>query len=176
MTQPPFVLGPMTGAVVRQHAICVCDISSHGALFECSAQLQPGTVGLLQVHIEGRARIEVFRVSRTLTVPGSGAWRVGVEFLPIMPAGHRSLRAAIAGFETGADDPRTRGLKSGAPLTSGGAASPASRGDVDADADFASFTHDLAITPRDAVIGSPVAHSDDQPLTPRRSAPTQEDR
>jgi hypothetical protein len=167
----------MTGAIVRQHAICVHDISSDGALFECRAQLPPGAVGLLQVVVEGRARVEVFRVSRTLTVPGSGGWRIGVEFLPIMPAGDRSLRAAVAGFDTAAGSPpHVDGLKSGAPMTSDDAAARRQRRHVETNRDFTRFPHDLTTEPPDAVTGSPVAHADDQPVTPRRNAPIEEDR
>jgi hypothetical protein len=167
----------MTGAVVRQHVICVRDISGHGALFDCGAHLQPGTVGLLQVCVEGRVRVEVFRVSRTLTVAGSGAWRVGVEFLPIMPAGDRSLRAAVAGFDTVAGGPpHVDGLKSGAPMTSDGDTARPNLRQPGADRDFIPFPRDLATTPSDAVTGSSVAHSDDQPVTSRRNAPLEEDR
>jgi hypothetical protein len=167
----------MNGAVVRQHAICVRDISGHGALFDCGAQLPPGSVGLLQVSLEGRARVEVFRVCRILTVPGSGAWRVGVEFLPVMPAGDGSLRAAVAGFDTTAGGtPHAEGLKSGAPMTSEDAAARCDLRHAGHNGDFTPFSGDLTPRPLDAVTGSPVAHSDDEPVTPRRSAPIEEDR
>lgn len=176
MTSLPLSLGPMTGAVVRQHAICVQEISSHGALFECGIQLPPGSVGLLQVCVEGLARIEVFRVSRTLTVAGSGAWRVGVEFLPIMPPGDRSLRATVAGFETAGRLLQPDGLKSGAPMTTDGAAAARDSGAGPLDVTFIPFPRDPALTHGDVITGNPVAHVEEQPLTLRRKAPIEEDR
>jgi hypothetical protein len=172
----PLVLGPLSGAIVRQHHIYVRDISRHGALFESTASIRPGAVGMLQVLLEGRAHIEVFRVNRALTVPGSGTWRIGVEFLPIVPPGDTSLRVAVAGFEAGVGTPPSDGLKSGAPMTSGGVASAHTSDGRGERVDFAPFPGDLAAAHGEVITGNPVAHPGDQPITPRRKTPIEEDR
>jgi hypothetical protein len=69
------------------------NISGSGCLVETSAQVEPGTIGVLSVHIDGEQYADDIRVARVQRVHGaSAAWHVGAEFLWTTYPGSRSLR------------------------------------------------------------------------------------
>lgn len=73
------------------------DLSTGGCLLETRAFLPVGTVGALDVEIEGKRFVEWFRIRRTQATHGrSGAYLFGAEFLfPIAVAGESSVRGAV---------------------------------------------------------------------------------
>lgn len=75
----------------------VRDLSTGGCLLETRAFLPVGTVGVLDMEIEGKRCVEWFRIRRTQATHGrSGAYLFGAEFLlPIAVAGDSSLRGAV---------------------------------------------------------------------------------
>jgi hypothetical protein len=76
---------------MRRHRVDVGEVSRKGCRFESREPFDIGDVGIMSVIIDGRVHIEVFRVSRTATMPGSECmFEAGVEFLP-MPAHVPSL-------------------------------------------------------------------------------------
>lgn len=75
----------------------VRDLSTGGCLLETRAYLPIGTVGVLDMEIEGKRCVEWFRIRRTQATHGrSGAYLFGAEFLlPVAVAGDSSLRGAV---------------------------------------------------------------------------------
>lgn len=75
----------------------VRDLSTGGCLLETRAYLPIGTVGVLDMEIEGKRCVEWFRIRRTQATQGrSGAYLFGAEFLlPVAVAGESSLRGAV---------------------------------------------------------------------------------
>ena len=75
----------------------VRDLSTGGCLLETRAFLPVGTVGVLDMEIEGKRCVEWFRIRRTQATHGrSGAYLFGAEFLlPVAIAGESSLRGAV---------------------------------------------------------------------------------
>ena len=75
----------------------VRDLSTGGCLLETRAYLPIGTVGVLDMEIEGKRCVEWFRIRRTQATQGrSGAYLFGAEFLlPVAVAGECSLRGAV---------------------------------------------------------------------------------
>jgi len=74
----------------------VLDISAGGCLLEAAKYLAVGTVGALDLELEGTRRLEWFRISRVNPSPGQGGrWLAAVEFLPLTVAGTDSVRGAI---------------------------------------------------------------------------------
>jgi hypothetical protein len=57
--------------------------------------LAEGAVGLLEIHLQGGCRTEMFRVCRVTPIAGAGMFHVGVEFLSVPPAGETSVRAEL---------------------------------------------------------------------------------
>jgi hypothetical protein len=87
----------MTSAVLlKDVVIWVRNVSAGGCLFESTTPLPLGTIGVLDVGLDGARRVEWFRVCRVHTVDGDrGAYVFGVEFLPLAVAGGDSLRGLI---------------------------------------------------------------------------------
>jgi PilZ domain-containing protein len=88
----------------RQYHARVLDVSVAGCLIEVDATLAPGTVGALEVQIDGIAYRESVRVARV--VPARHITmrnQVGLEFLVLTPPGTESLRAVIARLSAGAE-------------------------------------------------------------------------
>lgn len=75
----------------------VRDLSTGGCLIETRAYLPVGTVGVLDMEIEGKRCVEWFRIRRTQATHGrSGAYLFGAEFLlPFAVAGETSVRGAV---------------------------------------------------------------------------------
>ena len=90
--------------LVRQYQARVLDVSVAGCLIEVDASLAPGTVGTLDVQIDGTVYRESVRVARI--VPARDITmrnQVGLEFLVLTPPGTASLRAVISRLSAGAE-------------------------------------------------------------------------
>ena len=88
----------------RQYHARVLDVSVAGCLIEVDASLAPGTVGTLDVQIDGTVYRESVRVARI--VPARDITmrnQVGLEFLVLTPPGTESLRAVISRLSAGAE-------------------------------------------------------------------------
>jgi hypothetical protein len=82
--------------LLKEITVQVRDLSADGCLLEVRVFLPVGTVGLLEVTLEGRPRTEWFRTCRVQATHGkSGAYLVGAEFLCLTPAGAESVRHAV---------------------------------------------------------------------------------
>jgi hypothetical protein len=85
--------------LMTELAVRVRDISAAGLQLETRRHLSPGTIGVIDVEFDGRRRLEWFRVCRVQALQGrSGVQLIAAEFLPLAPAGVRSLRGAIRRF------------------------------------------------------------------------------
>lgn len=85
-----------TASLTKETSIRVWDMSAGGCLLESREFLPVGTVGLLSMELDGRARREWFRICRVHANEGRrGMCLVAAEFLPLAPAGLDSLRSAI---------------------------------------------------------------------------------
>jgi pilus assembly protein Flp/PilA len=73
----------------------VLDISAGGCLLEAGKQLPIGTVGSLDLELDGSRRFEWFRISRVHGLQSAGGWLCGAEFLPLTIAGADSLRGVM---------------------------------------------------------------------------------
>lgn len=87
----------INAALIRGVSVQVRDLSTGGCLLETRAYLPVGTVGVLDMEIEGKRCVEWFRIRRTQATQGrSGAYLFGAEFLlPVAVAGETSLRGAV---------------------------------------------------------------------------------
>ena len=84
------------GALVRRVPVRLLDISTSGCLFECPTSVDEGTVGFLDVTLEGRPHAEAIRVCRSTRLRAL-PWpcRLGAEFLMLAPPAPASLRHAF---------------------------------------------------------------------------------
>lgn len=83
----------LAGVLAREVRVRLVNISGSGCLVETSAQVEPGTTGVLRVDIDGEHYADDIRVARVQRVHGSSAtWHVGAEFLWTTYPGSRSLR------------------------------------------------------------------------------------
>ncbi len=83
----------LSSVLARDVRVRLVNISGSGCLVETSAQVEPGTIGVLSVHVDGEEYADDIRVARVQRVHGaSAAWHVGAEFLWTTYPGSRSLR------------------------------------------------------------------------------------
>ncbi len=107
------------GVLVRRLSIRVLEISRAGCLIESAAPLVEGTVGLLDLDMSGRRRIEAFRICRTEVREGaSPAYRAAAQFLTIAAPSEHTLRQEVGALEAGLIDRADAGTMSGDALTS----------------------------------------------------------
>lgn len=87
----------INAALVRGVSVQLRDLSVGGCLLETRAYLPVGTVGVLDMEIEGERYVEWFRIRRIQAQHGrNGAYLFGAEFLlPLAIAGTSSLRGAV---------------------------------------------------------------------------------
>jgi hypothetical protein len=112
MTQPV----ARSAVLVRRHPVVVRNISMDGCLLEMALPLAAGAVGAIEIDVNGVACIEMFRVARgDERAPRVPAFDVAVEFLPVAPAGERSVRGFVARVER--ERMAGTGTMSGSPLT-----------------------------------------------------------
>lgn len=102
--------------LVRRHAVVVRNVSMDGCLLEMALPLAAGAVGAIEIEVNGVTCVEMFRVARLdERAPRVPAFDVAVEFLPVAPAGQRSVRGFVARVER--ERMAGAGTKSGSPLT-----------------------------------------------------------
>ena len=90
--------------LVRQYHARVLDVSVAGCLIELDAALEPGTVGTLEVVLDGTPYRESVRVARVVPAPRITVRnQVGLEFLVLTPPGTASLRAVVSRLSAGAE-------------------------------------------------------------------------
>jgi Flp pilus assembly pilin Flp len=86
----------INAALIRGVSVQVRDLSTGGCLLETRAYLPIGTVGVLDMEIEGKRCVEWFRIRRTQATHGrSGAYLFGAEFLLPVAVAESSLRGAV---------------------------------------------------------------------------------
>jgi hypothetical protein len=91
--RPLLVRTPVQGAIVRRIPIVVLDLSAAGCLVESAEKLGEGTVGVLELAVDGERYSEVVRICRsTGLVGGDFRCRAGTQFLPLTAGTERSLR------------------------------------------------------------------------------------
>jgi hypothetical protein len=111
---------PLVGALVRQVPLRLLDVSVSGCLFESPASISDGSVGYLDVAIDGRHRGETVRICRSVRIRGRvWPWITGAQFLTLAPPSPASLRRVALALSV-QDTERT-------PRTSAGSQPP--RGD-----------------------------------------------
>jgi hypothetical protein len=88
--------GAIMGVLARELSVRVLNCSPSGCLLETTAPMEVGTVGSLQLDIEGRAVVDHFMVVRCQAIAGAGAlYHVGARFLWIGPMTGDTVRQAI---------------------------------------------------------------------------------
>ena len=88
---------PPSATLTARAVVVIVDVSRGGCLLETSRPFDPGTVGTLQLRVDGRDYVEDFRVARCTALSGRGAtFRIGVEFLRTRRETELSLRHAVA--------------------------------------------------------------------------------
>jgi Flp pilus assembly pilin Flp len=86
----------INAALIRGVSVQVRDLSTGGCLLETRAYLPIGTVGVLDLEIEGKRCVEWFRIRRTQATHGrGGAYLFGAEFLLPVAVAESSLRGAV---------------------------------------------------------------------------------
>jgi hypothetical protein len=87
---------PATATLVAHVAVVVVDVSRCGVLIETTRPLDSGTIGTLQLVIDGSRYVEDFRVARCTALSGRGStYRIGIEFLRTRRESDMSLRHAV---------------------------------------------------------------------------------
>ena len=96
--------GRSAATLVRQYDARVLDISGAGCLIEMDATLAPGTIGTLEVFIDGTTYREAVRVARVVPARHIGMLhQIAIEFLVVTAPGIESIRAAMTRLTAGAD-------------------------------------------------------------------------
>ena len=95
--KPPL---PALGVLIRRVPVRVRDVSTSGCLLETLDALIEGTVGQLEVVLDGETHSEPLRVCRSARSPGSPwPWRSGASFLALAAPPPASVRNVVARFE-----------------------------------------------------------------------------
>lgn len=79
------------GVLAREIRMELLNISASGCLLRSSRWLEPGTTGVLRVHVGGGIFEDGIRVVRIQEQAGAG-WHVGIEFVWTTPPHAGSLR------------------------------------------------------------------------------------
>lgn len=102
---------PGIGVLIRRVPVRVKDVSSNGCLLESAELLPEGTVGLLELDIDGDVHVETLCVSRSTRMAGSAwLWRAGARFLALNAPPPTSVRNVVARFEI-LDELRAAGFR-----------------------------------------------------------------
>ena len=87
----------LVAALVRQVPLRLLDVSVSGCLFESPASISDGSVGALDVAIDGQHCRETVRICRTVRMRGRvWPWITGAQFLTLAPPSPASLRRVAA--------------------------------------------------------------------------------
>lgn len=88
----------MRAALLRRATVRIHDLARDGCLFESDTLLDVGTIGLLDVDIDGRRCQEWFRICRVHSVRGRGGVALlGAEFLTLPREPRATSLRAVAG-------------------------------------------------------------------------------
>jgi hypothetical protein len=91
---------PGIGVIIRRIPIRVRDVSAAGCLIESADLLPEGTVGQLEMIIDGERHLETVQVCRSTRTSGGGLpWRAGARFLSLTAPPPTSVRNVVARFE-----------------------------------------------------------------------------
>jgi len=91
---------PALGVLVRRVPVRVRDVSTSGCQLESLDALVEGTVGQLEVALDGQTHNEPLRVCRSARSHGSPwPWRSGAHFLALAAPPPASVRNVVARFE-----------------------------------------------------------------------------
>ena len=152
-----------TATLQRTTGVMVWNASASGALIETTHSLPVGTVGVLELDLDGRVRSEWFRVCRThRTAAGAPTSVVAVEFLPVAVNGRQSLREALVDGQGAPDGWGIDAFTGGSSGDPGNSADPANQTSPAAPADAAVFRGKVIQFPaegRPSGVGRPVAQT-----------------
>jgi hypothetical protein len=152
-----------TATLQRTTGVMVWNASASGALIETTHPLPVGTVGVLELDLDGHVRSEWFRVCRVhRTAAGASGNVVAVEFLPVAVGGRQSLREALVETQNTPDGWGLDAFTGGSSGDPGNSADPASGTDPAAPADTAVFRGKVIQFPhegRPSGVGRPVAQT-----------------
>jgi len=84
-----------TATLQRSTSVVIWNASGSGALIETALPLSVGTVGVLEVEVDGETRCEWFRVCRVHRTVAGASSVVAVEFLPLAVSTRPALRDAF---------------------------------------------------------------------------------
>jgi len=91
---------PGIGVIIRRITVRVRDVSAAGCLLESADLLPEGTVGQLELTIDGERHLETLQVCRSTRSSGGGLpWRAGARFLSLAAPPATSVRNVVARFE-----------------------------------------------------------------------------
>ena len=91
---------PAIGVLIRRVPVRLRDVSAAGCLLETSDALPEGSIGLLELVVNGQRHSETLQISRSVRLTGSaGPWRSGAHFLSFMAPLPTSVRNVVARFE-----------------------------------------------------------------------------
>ncbi len=125
------------GVLVRRVSIRVLEVSRAGCLIESTMPMAEGTVGLLEILLAGRVRIEPFRICRTDLREGAVApYRAAAQFLAVASPSDFSVRQELGALEAALVESARLGTKSHSMRTN-------SRSNDDPDADDEAYTAEI---------------------------------
>jgi hypothetical protein len=100
--------GSVMGVLARELRVRVLNCSPSGCLLETNAPMEVGTVGSLQLVIEGRALVDHIAVVRCQPIAGAGSvYHVGARFLWIGRLTEHSVRQTFGQPAAGMFDGRS---------------------------------------------------------------------
>jgi hypothetical protein len=100
--------GSVMGVLARELRVRVLNCSPSGCLLETNAPMEVGTVGSLQLVIEGRALVDHIAVVRCQPIAGAGSvYHVGARFLWIGRLTEHSVRQTFGQPTAGTVDGRS---------------------------------------------------------------------
>ena len=91
---------PALGVLIRRIPVDISDVSTAGCQLQSTEPLVEGSVGQLEVAMDGELHQEPIRVCRTAHAPGSArSHRAGATFLALSAPPPASVRNVVARFE-----------------------------------------------------------------------------
>ena len=96
----PLAALPALGVLIRRIPVEISDVSTAGCQLQSTEPLIEGSVGQLEVAMDGELHQEPIRVCRTAHAPGSArSHRAGATFLALSAPPPASVRNVVARFE-----------------------------------------------------------------------------
>ena len=92
----------LVGALSRDVAVWVLNISASGCLLESGTHVEVGSTGVLSMSRDGQSYTDDIRINRCSPVAGSsGRYLLGAQFLWTRIPGERSLRLVVRKLKSG---------------------------------------------------------------------------